>query len=55
MCMISKTVAIQRYFSTPEKPVQVKELVELRKADVPEFDSLAVECAQALGEELERG
>lgn len=52
--MISKCEAIKRFFSTADKPVTARELLELRRVDVPEFDTLAAECAQALGEELDQ-
>ena len=48
MTEISRPAALQRFFSTPEKPVSAKELLELRKADLVGFDKLADACLGAL-------
>jgi heterodisulfide reductase subunit B len=48
MTEISRPAALQRFFSTPEKPVSAKELLELRKADPVGFDKLADACLGAL-------
>ena len=50
---ISRVRAIKTYFSTQERPVTAKELLEFAKKDKVGFDELARGAAKELGETLE--
>ncbi|HUV51617.1 MAG TPA: hypothetical protein VMW64_00905 [Dehalococcoidia bacterium] len=39
--------AMQRFFSTADKPVSARELKELRESDPAGFEKLAEECEKA--------
>ena len=49
---MTKSIAIKTYMSTPEYPVENKELMELMKKDKEGYNWMAVECAKQLGVEL---
>jgi hypothetical protein len=50
---IKKVQAIKEFFSTEEKPVSNKELMDLVRTDKAGYDFLAEGAAKALGKELE--
>ena len=49
---ISKIEAIKRYFSTPDKPMENTEIIQLVKANKKDFDELGEQAVIALGETL---
>jgi len=48
---LSPSIAIKKYFSTPEKPVTMDEMKQLIKDRVA-YDELALLCSKALGATL---
>lgn len=50
---MTKTKAITIYFSTDERPVSTKELLDLKRNDPAGWDELAQGAAAELGEALD--
>lgn len=49
----TKGVLLKTYFSTPEKPVTNKELMEFAKSDISGYTELAKMVADVTGETIE--
>ena len=50
---IKKAASLKEYFSTPERPVTNKELMDLVRTDKEGYDELAIGAAKELGKVLE--
>jgi hypothetical protein len=51
--MVSKVQLMRDFFSTPNKPITTKELIDFAKTDRAGYDKLAQEVADATGQKLD--